>query len=84
MSSKDGKQYGLILPKSKQSSSTQVQAQKATAKPSVFGEDSSSDDDTSTDWMKKKLQASNKFDSTSAGHSGGMKKQAKVKIKLLS
>ena len=79
MSSTDSKQYGLILPKSKQKVVTNVQASKL-PKPSVFGNDSSSnsEDDTSTDWMKKRLQSSGKLSETSAGHSGGMKKQAKV------
>ena len=79
MSSTDSKQYGLILPKSKQKVVTNVQASKL-PKPSVFGNDSSSnsEDDISTDWMKKRLQSSGKLSETSAGHSGGMKKQAKV------
>ena len=81
MSSKNEKQYGLILPKSKQKATLVSPTIKEAKKPSVFGDDSSSnsDDDTSTDWMKKKMQASAKTTSvTSAGLSGGMKKQAKV------
>lgn len=81
MSSNNSKQYGLILAKSKQKVVTNVQASKL-PKPSVFGNDSSSnsEDDTSTDWMKKRLQSSGKLSETSAGHSGGMKKQAKLKV----
>ena len=81
MSSNDSKQYGLILPKSKQKPTAQFSAKKDAKKASVFGDESSSnsDDDTSTDWMKKKLQSAARSTSvTSAGLSGGMKKQAKV------
>ena len=81
MSSSNEKQYGLILPKSKQKPTLPSQATKEVKKASVFGDDSSSnsDGDTSTDWMKKKMQASARTTSaTSAGLSGGMKKQAKV------
>ena len=81
MSSNENKQYGLILPKSKQKPSVPTQEPKQLKKVSVFGEESSSnsDDDTSTDWMKKKMQAAARSTSaTSAGLSGGMKKQAKV------
>ena len=78
MTSKDDKQYGLILPKSKQNLAG---PKPKLAKSSIFGDgnSSSSEDDCTTDWMKKKLQAKSNS-STSAGHSGGMKKQAKVGI----
>ena len=83
MSGNANKQYGLILPKSKQKPTVQTAAPLEVKKASVFGEDSSSnsDDDTSTDWMKKKMQAAARSTSaTSAGLSGGMKKQAKVGV----
>ena len=81
MNPTDGKQYGLILPKSKQNVPKHNQGQNVTTKSSVFGDDSSSnsDDGTSTDWLKKKLKSSTTTSTTSAGHSGGMKKQTKVK-----
>ena len=82
MSSNDSKQYGLILPKSKQNMAASVGSTKPSLpKSSVFGDESSSnsEDECSTDWMKKRLQAKAKSGpSTSAGHSGGMKKQTKV------
>ena len=83
MSANANKQYGLILPKSKQKPTVLTAAPLEVKKASVFGEDSSSnsDDDTSTDWMKKKMQAAARSTSaTSAGLSGGMKKQAKVSV----
>ena len=81
MSANANKQYGLILPKSKQKPTVQKTVPNEVKKASVFGEDSSSnsDDNTSTDWMKKTMQAAARSTSaTSAGLSGGMKKQAKV------
>lgn len=86
MNPSDGKQYGLILPKSKQNVPKHNQVQDVITKPSIFGDDSSSnsDDGTSTDWLKKKMKGSSTTTSTtSAGHSGGMKKQTKVKIYVL-
>lgn len=83
----DGKQYGLILPKSKQALSAGDPSTSGSkpklARSSVFGNQSSSNSEdeasTSTDWMKKKLQSSAKSTNiTSAGHSGGMRKQTKV------
>ena len=87
MSANANKQYGLILPKSKQKPAVPIGVPNEVKKASVFGEDSSSnsDDDTSTDWMKKKMQAAARSTSaTSAGLSGGMKKQAKVGVYALT
>ena len=87
MSANANKQYGLILPKSKQKPTAPIALPNEVKKASVFGEDSSSnsDDDTSTDWMKKKMQAAARSTSaTSAGLSGGMKKQAKVGVYALT
>ena len=87
MNTSSEKQYGLIVPKSKQNALKNTPAPNVTKKPSVFGEDSSSnsDDDSSTDWLKKKLKASaNTVSATSAGHSGGMKKQNKVITRFFS
>ena len=79
----DTKGYGLILPKSKQCTSKVARAIKpGLVKSSVFGNDSSSNSESesnSTDWMKRKLQSTGKDRiSNLEGHSGAMKKQAKV------
>ena len=79
----DTKGYGLILPKSKQCASKVARAIKpGLVKSSVFGNDSSSNSESesnSTDWMKRKLQSTGKDRiSNLEGHSGAMKKQAKV------
>jgi len=59
-----GKQYGLILPKSKGGSGLSAPSNKARARggvASAFGEDDSSSEgeEMCTDWMKKKLESTN-------------------------
>ena len=56
MSSNDGKQYGLILPKSKQNPSAQFSAKKDAKKASVFGDESSSNSDNKTSNNNKNMR----------------------------